>query len=158
MNSIVEIFQKYNIKLESMGGGKYRTNCPMPDHPDENPSCVVYTDTNSFHCFGCLAHGGPEQFLMKYEGITWNEAIKRLGTGDPVSEIDRLLQPKVVEEQDFNVELNFVSSSLVREKLKSGVPWGTVAQVLKELDQRLTTENLDENAAKQILNKFSQLK
>lgn len=46
------------------GAGKFRkvgstwtTNCVLPGHEDRVPSFVVYPETNSFYCFGCLRGG-----------------------------------------------------------------------------------------------------
>jgi hypothetical protein len=46
------------------GPGKFRkvgetwsTNCVLPGHEDRVPSFVVYPETNSFYCFGCLRGG-----------------------------------------------------------------------------------------------------
>jgi CHC2 zinc finger len=39
------------------GPGGLRRRCPLPDHEDRSPSFVIYPETQSFFCFGCL-HGG----------------------------------------------------------------------------------------------------
>lgn len=49
--------------------------CPF--HADKSPSFVLYPD-NSFHCFGCGAHGrGAIDFVMKL-GVSFNEAVEEL--------------------------------------------------------------------------------
>jgi len=50
--------------------------CPF--HNDRNPSFVVFTDTNSFHCFGCKASGDCFGFLMRIERLTFPEALNAL--------------------------------------------------------------------------------
>ena len=42
-------------KLAGPGGLSRR--CPLPNHEDRSPSFVIYPETQSFFCFGCL-HGG----------------------------------------------------------------------------------------------------
>lgn len=42
-------------------GSYYQTNCIF--HPDDDPSMAVYTHDNSFHCFGCGAHGDSRDLL-----------------------------------------------------------------------------------------------
>jgi DNA primase len=38
-------------------GNRWSTNCVLPGHEDRVPSFVVYPETNSFYCFGCLRGG-----------------------------------------------------------------------------------------------------
>jgi DNA primase len=57
-------------------GGNYRARCPF--HDDRNPSFVVYTETQSFYCFGCREHGDVLSFLMRRERLTFPEALKVL--------------------------------------------------------------------------------
>jgi hypothetical protein len=38
-------------------GNRWTTNCVLPGHEDRVPSFVVYPETNSFFCFGCLRGG-----------------------------------------------------------------------------------------------------
>jgi len=55
---------------------KYRSHhikCPF--HEDDKPSCRIYPQTNTFHCFGCGAKGDAIEFIQKKEGITKHEAI-----------------------------------------------------------------------------------
>jgi len=52
------------------------TNCPF--HDDRTPSFVVFKKENTFHCFGCGAHGDVIDFVMRREGVPFREAVKRL--------------------------------------------------------------------------------
>lgn len=45
-------------------GEKWVASCPLPEHDDGSPSFVVYPQTNSFFCFGCL-HGGDTVELAR---------------------------------------------------------------------------------------------
>jgi DNA primase len=47
-------------------------------HDDQHPSFVVYPDSQSFHCFGCQAHGDVIAFLMQVEHLTFREAVELL--------------------------------------------------------------------------------
>ena len=51
--------------------------CPF--HNEKSPSFNVRPSTNSYHCFGCGAGGNAFRFLMNHEGLTFMEAVKRLG-------------------------------------------------------------------------------
>ena len=61
--------QHYNLKPD-------RTNhikCPF--HDDNKPSCRIYPETSTFHCFGCGATGDQIEFIEKYEKCSKYEAI-----------------------------------------------------------------------------------
>lgn len=53
-------------------------NCPF--HEDRTPSFTVYAD--SFHCFGCGAHGDVIDFLMRLHGVRLGEALDMLDGGE----------------------------------------------------------------------------
>lgn len=48
-------------------GGTWAARCPLPDHEDKTPSFVVYPETESFFCFGCL-HGGD---VVELARLAW---------------------------------------------------------------------------------------
>ncbi|MCL2247425.1 MAG: CHC2 zinc finger domain-containing protein, partial [Lentimicrobiaceae bacterium] len=69
--SILQVLQHYNLTVD-------RNNqicCPF--HADDTPSCRIYPQTNSFHCFGCGATGDTIEFIEKYERISKHEALVR---------------------------------------------------------------------------------
>lgn len=57
-------------------GQTFMGRCPF--HDDNNPSFVIYPKTQTFHCFGCWAHGDVISFLMKVEHLSFPEALKAL--------------------------------------------------------------------------------
>ena len=63
------------VKLEPFHRG-FRGLCPF--HNEDTPSFFVYTDTQSFYCFGCHAGGNIFSFLMKSENLTFSEALQVL--------------------------------------------------------------------------------
>ena len=52
--------------------------CPLPDHDDRDPSFVVYTDGQTFYCFGCNCGGDVFAFLQLVEHLNFRDAIARL--------------------------------------------------------------------------------
>ena len=58
-------------------GQNYVGLCPF--HSDKNPSFYVSPSKNVCKSFSCGGGGGPVQFLMKHEQISFFEAIKWLG-------------------------------------------------------------------------------
>ena len=50
--------------------------CPF--HPDRNPSLSVEPDKPTWRCWGCGAHGDAATLVMKLDGSTFPEAVRRL--------------------------------------------------------------------------------
>lgn len=50
--------------------------CPF--HTEKTPSFTVSPAKNIFKCFGCGQGGGPVQFLMEHEGLSFPEALRWL--------------------------------------------------------------------------------
>jgi len=51
--------------------------CPF--HKEKNPSCFLYPESNTFHCFGCNRHGDIIKFYMDITGKGFTEAVDYLG-------------------------------------------------------------------------------
>ena len=58
-------------------GKDYVALCPF--HSEKTPSFHVYTDTQSFYCFGCGAGGDVITFTKKpeAENISWQLLLRR---------------------------------------------------------------------------------
>jgi len=73
-NSIVDVIGEY-VPLKK-GGADYKAPCPF--HNETKPSFTVSPRLQIFKCFGCGKGGNVFTFLMEYEKITFNEAVKKL--------------------------------------------------------------------------------
>ncbi|NCO83471.1 MAG: DNA primase [Nitrospirae bacterium CG_4_10_14_3_um_filter_44_29] len=71
---IVELVSDY-IELKK-AGQNYRAACPF--HAEKTPSFMVSQSKQIFHCFGCGAGGDIFGFVMKYENLNFQEALKML--------------------------------------------------------------------------------
>ncbi len=71
---IVELVSDY-IELKK-AGQNYKANCPF--HAEKTPSFMVSQGKQIFHCFGCGAGGDIFGFVMKYENLNFQEALKML--------------------------------------------------------------------------------
>ncbi len=74
LNDIVEIISGF-IPLKRTGRS-FKALCPF--HQEKTPSFVVNPEKQIFHCFGCGLGGDVFSFLMKYENLTFPEALKQL--------------------------------------------------------------------------------
>ena len=71
---IIEVISDY-LELKK-SGQNYKANCPF--HSEKSPSFMVSPSKQIFHCFGCGAGGDIFGFIMKYENLNFQEAIKML--------------------------------------------------------------------------------
>ncbi len=51
--------------------------CPLPTHSEKTASFHIYPDGH-YHCYGCGAHGGPIDYVMRTEGLSFVEAVRKL--------------------------------------------------------------------------------
>jgi DNA primase len=71
---LVELVSHY-VRLER-AGKNFKGLCPF--HTEKTPSFYVSPALNRFHCFGCGASGDVFTFLMRIEGLSFREAMRRL--------------------------------------------------------------------------------
>ncbi len=69
---IVSIVSEY-ITVTQKGKNHFAV-CPF--HDDHNPSMVVSSEKQIFNCFTCHTGGNVFTFVMKYENVTFIEAVK----------------------------------------------------------------------------------
>ncbi|HEY8078364.1 MAG TPA: DNA primase [Labilithrix sp.] len=71
--------------------------CPF--HKEKTPSFHVNPDRNHYYCFGCKEHGSAFDFLIKFEGYTFPEAVRALAerAGIEVKDEDRPQQTAEAE-------------------------------------------------------------
>lgn len=69
--SILTVLSSYHLKPNRNNMLK----CPF--HEDKDPSLKVYTNTNTFNCFGCGANGDTIEFIQQKEKCSKHEAIEK---------------------------------------------------------------------------------
>ena len=57
-------------------GAHYKGLCPF--HDERTPSFTVSPERQTYHCFGCGAHGTAIGFLMEYDRLGFREAVAEL--------------------------------------------------------------------------------
>jgi DNA primase catalytic core len=78
--SVEQLVRAHGIEL-AKSGKDWRGKCPF--HEDSTPSFVVTPAKNLWHCFGCNAGGGPVDWAMKANGISFRHAVELLREGIP---------------------------------------------------------------------------
>lgn len=73
-NRIEEVISMY-VTLKR-AGSRLVGLCPF--HSEKTPSFTVFTDTNSYHCFGCGAGGDVITFVMAAENLDYLGALEFL--------------------------------------------------------------------------------
>lgn len=99
----VDIVELIDQRVPLKKAGKdYKACCPF--HDEKTPSFTVSADKQFFHCFGCGEHGSAIGFLMRYEHMTFIEAVEDLArqaglevpaggqTGKPVDDLAPLTE------------------------------------------------------------------
>ncbi|ALO13759.1 DNA primase [Salinivirga cyanobacteriivorans] len=69
--TIMSVLAHYGIKPDKNDHIK----CPF--HEDDKPSCKIYTETNTYNCFGCGKTGDVIQFIQDKENCDKHTALKK---------------------------------------------------------------------------------
>lgn len=64
------------VVLQHKSGNNYLGLCPF--HQEKTPSFSVNVEKQFFYCFGCRSGGDIVKFVMLYEKLEYEEAIKKL--------------------------------------------------------------------------------
>lgn len=98
-------------------GRNFTGLCPF--HSEKTPSFVVSPAKQIFHCFGCGAGGNVIQFLIKMEGLSFPEALRRLAekAGVPLPVFNAEKEPGERQESDQIYQLNAEAAVYFHENL-----------------------------------------
>jgi len=96
---IVEVVSRY-LPLKRSGANNQGL-CPF--HGEKTPSFNVNSTRQIFHCFGCGVGGNVFNFLMRMEGLSFPEAVRRLGEQVGIEIEEEQLSP---EEEERRRELD----------------------------------------------------
>lgn len=108
-------------------GRNYVCSCPF--HSEKTPSCTVFTDTQSFYCFGCGAGGDVITFTMKIENLDFTEAVKLLAQRSGLempqnSSADSQFARRKTRIYEMNrIAANFFYSNLIKGSDKQGLKY-----------------------------------
>lgn len=117
-NQIEEIKRKIDI-VEFIGGfitlkkagRNFKAVCPF--HQEKSPSFVISPERGIWHCFGACGEGGDViKFLMKWENITFIEALKELAkkTGVKLTLNKISFEDKIWQKKERFIGMNHLAS------------------------------------------------
>jgi DNA primase catalytic core len=78
--SVERLAEASGIELKK-AGKDLLGRCPF--HEDDTASLVVTPDKNLWHCFGCGIGGGPIDWVIKKNGVSFRHAVELLREGVP---------------------------------------------------------------------------
>jgi len=106
--NIVDVIGDY-ITLEKRGRNHFGC-CPF--HQEDTPSFSVSEEKQFFHCFGCHEGGNVFTFVMKHEGLSFQEAVlhvARYTNIDPASLQGQITPKKSARHESYYELMQFVS-------------------------------------------------
>jgi DNA primase catalytic core len=78
--SVERLVESSGIALKK-SGKDLLGQCPF--HDDGEPSLIITPSKNLWHCFGCGAAGGPIDWAMRKNGVSFRHAVELLREGIP---------------------------------------------------------------------------
>ncbi len=130
LNDIVEVISNY-VPLKR-SGRTFKALCPF--HQEKTPSFTVHPEKQIFHCFGCSAGGNVFSFLMKFENLTFPEALRNLAARVNVSlpEPARRGTPEEISESEALYEAYGLAQHYYAANLKHPEKGGRAQEYLRE--------------------------
>lgn len=92
--------------------------CPF--HSEKTPSFHVYTETQSFYCFGCGAGGDAITFTKKIENLEYIEAVKLLAQKGGLEVPENSADNRAAELKKRILEINRETANYYFRQLVSG--------------------------------------
>ena len=72
---LADLIASYGISVKH-AGASLKACCPF--HNEKTPSFNINTSKGFYHCFGCGESGDAIKFVMKYEGLDFMSAVRKL--------------------------------------------------------------------------------
>ncbi|MDK9717399.1 MAG: DNA primase [Trichlorobacter sp.] len=136
--SIAEVIGEY-VSLKR-SGSNFLGLCPF--HGEKTPSFNVNPAREIFHCFGCGAGGDIFSFVMKIEGISFPEALRKLAARAGVAIEERPLtdaEKQLKLERDQQRTIMLVTADHYRDTLTRKPEGASARSYLQEREVDLET-------------------
>ena len=112
-NDIVSVMSSYvNIKRT---GRDHVCSCPF--HSEKTPSCHIYSESQSFYCFGCGAGGDVITFIRLIERLDYVESVKFLAQRSGLSMPDDTYDSSGSNKRVRMLEMNREAARYFRDML-----------------------------------------
>ena len=98
---IVEVVAGYLPLKRS--GVNHQGLCPF--HQEKSPSFNVNASRQIFHCFGCGVGGNVFSFIMRMEGLSFPDAVRRLGEKVGVEVEEEAVSPAEIRRREVRERL-----------------------------------------------------
>lgn len=120
LRSRADIVQVIGEKVPLKKAGRhFKGLCPF--HQEKTSSFMVQPEKQIYHCFGCGVGGDIFSFVMKYENVSFPEAIERLADRYGVELKSREGEKgdfqKIREEKELSYRINRLAARYFLEKL-----------------------------------------
>ncbi|PLX90469.1 MAG: DNA primase, partial [Desulfuromonas sp.] len=128
---IVEVIGRYLPLKKS--GGNYQGLCPF--HQEKTPSFNVNSPRQIYHCFGCGVGGNVFSFLMRIEGLTFPESVRRLGEQVGIEVTEQETTPAELHNREQRQQLyriNQAAAELYTEILLNAPEGGVARRYLRQ--------------------------
>lgn len=128
---IVEVVGSYLPLKRS--GANHSGLCPF--HAEKTPSFNVNGPRQIFHCFGCGVGGNVFSFLMRMEGLSFPEAVRRMGERVGIEVEEESLSPaeeRRREELELLGRINGVAAEFYHRILLEAPEGGPGRRYLRE--------------------------
>ncbi|MEN9891892.1 MAG: hypothetical protein RLY78_2187 [Pseudomonadota bacterium] len=79
-------------------GINHKGLCPF--HGEKSPSFIVSPSRQTYHCFGCGAHGDALRFLTEHHGMAFMDAVRDLAQQVGMQVPERDMSPQARERQE----------------------------------------------------------
>jgi DNA primase len=112
---IESIIRPY-AELKRSGRGQV---CLCPFHSEKTPSCHVYTESQSFYCFGCGAGGDTITFIRLIENLEYVEAVRFLADRAGLSVPEDGVSDDAGKKKSLILEMNKEAARFYRDLLNS---------------------------------------
>ncbi len=111
---IADVISDY-VELKR-AGRNYKGLCPF--HSEKTPSFMVSQDKQIFHCFGCGAGGNVIHFMMKYENLSFPEALRFLARKAGIDVKEYRLQSADDGPREKLLEIHAAAAKVFADNLK----------------------------------------
>lgn len=103
-------------------GSRWVARCPLPGHDDRTPSFTIYSETNSWHCYGCLRGGDVVTLAAAAWGYSEHEQAMAAANllqefGHPIPERPRHWYAKQERQRPVREQIRRNRAEVLRRRL-----------------------------------------